>query len=242
MTLETVRYACGPTTLTGYLARPSHPRTAPGVLVAHQATGVGAHVRDRAAALADLGYTAFALDLYGEEGFPGEQQAERHRALMETPGLLLSRALAGLDVLSAQPKVDPMKLGAIGFCQGGATVLELARAGAPIRCAIGFHPGFVRPVDSREGTISARVLMMSGADDPFATADHLALFEAEMKAKTIDWQLHLFGGVGHTFTDPEIDALGLPGFAYDQVADRRSWAMMRLLLEECFAADPDDVA
>ena len=236
--MEPIRYACGETVLTGYLARPSHPWPAPGVLVAHQAIGVGVHARRRAEALAALGYIAFALDLYGEEGFPREQQGERHRALMETPGLLLDRALAGLDVLSSQPGIDPARLGAIGFCQGGATVLELARAGAPIRCAIGFHPGYVRPVDSAEGSISAKILMMSGADDPLATPDRLAGFTAEMTAKRADWQLHLFGGVGHTFTDPDIDALGLPGFAWDPTADRRSWTLMRSLLEDCFADDP----
>jgi dienelactone hydrolase len=237
MGLQRIAYECEDVTLTGYLALPEAEGQAPGVLVAHEATGVGDHVRSRALALAELGYVAFALDLYGIEGFPRDEQVARHTELMDRPGLFLSRAKAGLHVLAAQPSVDTNRMAAIGFCQGGATVLELARACEPIRCAIGFHPGYVRSAGSPDGPISAKILMMSGSDDPLATEDLLANFATEMTQKGADWQLHLFGGVGHTFTNPSIDALHLPGFAYDAAADRRSWAMMRLLLEECLSTD-----
>ena len=234
MTPEPIVYNCDATKLTGYLVMPATDRPVPGVLVAHDASGVNDHTRSRAMALAELGYAAFALDLYGVERFPREEMAARHAKLIDTPGLFLRRARAGLHTLAAQPLVDLTRLAAIGFCQGGVTVLELARAGEPILAAIGFHPGYLRSNGSPEGPIAARVLMMSGTNDPYASFADFAAFSAEMSAKAQDWQLHLFGGVGHTFTDRRIDALHLPGMAYDAAADRRSWGMMRTLLKECF--------
>ena len=238
MNLEPIVYDCGGTTLTGYFAMPATDQPVPGVLVAHDATGVNDHVNSRATALAELGYAAFALDMYGVAGFPRDEMVGRHTQLFETRGLFLARATAGLRTLAAQPLVDSSRLAAVGFCQGGITVLELARASAPILAAIGFHPGYIRPSGSQDGLISAKVLMMSGTEDPFASREDFAAFSTEMAAKARDWQLHLFGGIGHTFTDPGIDALGVPGMAYDATADRLSWAMMRTLLEICFEDSP----
>jgi dienelactone hydrolase len=234
MDLKPIVYDSGETALRGYLAMPATDQPVPGVLVAHDASGVNDHVNSRAAALTELGYAAFALDLYGVCGFPRDEMVERHTQLVETPGLFLERATAGLRTLAAQPLVDASRLAAVGFCQGGITVLELARASAPILAAIGFHPGYIRPNGSRDGPITARVLMMSGTEDPYASREDFAAFSTEMAAKARDWQLHLFGGVGHAFTDPAIDALSLPGMAYDATADRLSWAMTRTLLEICF--------
>ena len=156
MKLEPIVYDCEGATLTGYLAMPKTARPVPGVLVAHDASGVNEHIRCRAAALADLGYAAFALDLYGVEGFPRQQMAVRHSELIDTPGLFVKRAQAGLRTLAAHTLVDPLRLAAIGFCQGGVTALELARAGEPILAAIGFHPGYLRSNGSPEGPITAR--------------------------------------------------------------------------------------
>jgi dienelactone hydrolase len=153
---------------------------------------------------------------------------------MSTPGLLFKRANAALELLSDQRGVDSDRVGAIGFCQGGVTVLELARGRVPIRFAVGFHPGLMRPAGSLDGPIRAKVLMMVGDHDPVVPPEDRAVFAAEMKAKGADWQLHIFGGVGHTYTNPAIDALGRPGFAYNELADRRSWAMMLALLREEF--------
>jgi dienelactone hydrolase len=234
LNLEPIVYDCSGTRLTGYLAMPATNTPVPGVLVAHDASGVNDHIKSRAAALAELGYAAFALDLYGVEGFPRDETLARHTELVDSYGLLVKRARAGLRTLATQPRVDPSRLAAIGFCQGGVTALELARAGEPILAAIGFHPGYLRSNGSPDGPITARVLMMSGTEDPYASPEQFATFSREMSAKARDWQLHLFGGVGHTFTDRTINALGLPGLAYNAAADRRSWAMMCLLLQECF--------
>jgi dienelactone hydrolase len=234
MSLRAIEYQSDGVRLRGYLAEGGNGIAAPGVLVAHEAPGVGDHVKARAERLADLGYVAFVLDLYGKEGFPLDEAMDRHAELMSTPGLLFKRANAALELLSDLRGVDSDRVGAIGFCQGGVTALELARGGTPIRCAVGFHPGLMRPAGSLDRQIKAKVLMMVGDRDPVVPPEDRAAFAAEMTAKGADWQLHIFGGVGHTYSNPAIDALGRPGFAYNNLADRRSWAMMLALLREVF--------
>jgi dienelactone hydrolase len=237
MTLRAIEYRCDETVLQGYLADGSVDRAAPGVLVAHEAPGLNPHIKERAQALAELGYVALALDMYGEEDFPLEDAMTRHIELVSTPGLMLKRATAALETLLAQPRVDPDRIAAIGYCQGGMTALELARAGAPVRCAVGFHPGLLPAAGGSDRVIAARVLMMVGDQDPVVPPRDREAFAAEMTAKRADWQLHIFGGVGHTYSNPAVDALGRPGFAYDARADRRSWRMMLDLLEEEFATE-----
>jgi dienelactone hydrolase len=220
--------------MTGYLADGSNGKPAPGVVVAHEATGLDDHMRQRADALAAEGYVALALDLYGSADFSVERAGERHECMMTTPGLLLGRTMAALRALSDQRAVDSARLAAIGFCQGGINALELARSGAPIRAAIGLHPGLKRPAGSSDGQIAAKVLMMVGDEDPVVPLEDRLAFAEEMTAKGADWQLHLFGGVGHTFTNPRVDALQRPGFRFDAAADARAWRMAKMLLQEVF--------
>lgn len=234
MELKPVPYTVDDAQLTGYLADGSGGRAAPGILVAHEGGGLSDHAKRKASRLADLGYVAFALDMYGKTATTPEEAAPLFQGMMADGGALRRRALAGLDVLRKAPNVDPNRLGAIGFCFGGIVAMELARADAPIRCAIGFHPSFKRPSPSPDGPISARVLMIIGDADPIVPEADRAAFAAEMKAVGADWQLHVFGGVGHSFTNPAVDALNFPGFAYDAIADRRSWAVMLNMLEEVF--------
>ncbi|MBV9931755.1 MAG: dienelactone hydrolase family protein [Alphaproteobacteria bacterium] len=232
--LQRIDYADGDASLTGWFAAPAGDRPVPGVLVAHEAPGVGPHVKAVAERLTGSGYAALALDLYGGEGFALEAAQALHRQMMETPGLMVRRARAGLAALQAQPQVDGARLAGIGFCQGGITVLELARDGAPLRAAIGFHPGLKRPAGSREGPIAAKVLMMVGDADPVVPAADRLAFARDMDAAGADWQLHLYGGVGHSFTNPAVDAMGYPGFAYEARAARRAWTTMLGLLAELF--------
>lgn len=229
-----IEYSIDGVALTGYLVEPEGHGQAPGVIVAHEAMGMNEHVKARAEALAALGYVAFAIDLYGEAGLSLEEARDKSEELMRTPGLLQRRALAGLDALITQPRVNRNRLAAIGFCQGGSTVLELARTDAPLRAVVGFHPGFHRPAGSVDRPITAKVLMMSGDADPVVSADDRATFMKEMRAANADLQLHLFGGVGHSFTNVKIDEYGFPGFAYNEAADRRSWQLMQCLLAEVF--------
>ena len=143
-------------------------------------------------------------------------------------------ALAGYDVLVAQPGVDSDRVAAVGFCFGGVMALELARSDVPLRAAVGFHPGFATSGAAESARITASVLMICGAEDPVVSADDRRQFENEMRqAHVADWRLEVYGGVGHSFTNPDIASRGLPGlFAYDERADRRSWASMLTLLDE----------
>jgi dienelactone hydrolase len=180
----------------------------------------------------ELGYVAFALDMYGEENPTLERAMELGKALRADVPAIRARLGAAFQVLTAQPDVDQSRLAAIGFCMGGAAVIELARTGAPLSCVVGFHAGFLPGNLEDNRAIRARLLLCHGADDPIVTATQVDAFVAEMKEAGTDWQLHLYGGVGHSFTNPDIDALALPGFAYDPVADARSWAAMRNLFDE----------
>jgi dienelactone hydrolase len=146
--------------------------------------------------------------------------------------LLRARLAAALEILTAQANVDRERLAAIGYCMGGGAAIELARTGAPLRAIVGFHSGFLPGTPEENEAIRGRLLLCHGADDPIVTAVQRDAFLAEASAAGIDWQLHLYGGVGHSFTNPDIDALGLAGFAYDEAADRRSWAAMLNLFEE----------
>jgi dienelactone hydrolase len=235
--LKPITYQADGVTLNGWLADGSGGKPAPGVIVAHEAPGLGPGLADnvKAAArrLAAHGYVALVSDMYGAE-IAFAQAMEKHQELMETPGLMLARARAALDALAAHPNVDQNRMAAMGFCQGGIVSLELARAGAPVKAAIGFHPGFLRPAGSLDRPISAKILMMIGDDDPVIPLEHRAAFAEEMKAKGADWQLVTFGGVGHCYTSVGIDALGMPGFGYNATAEARAWAMALGLLDEIF--------
>lgn len=226
-------YAANGFEMTGIMVDGSGGAPAPGVLVAHEAPGRDPRMILWARRLAERGYVALALDLYGAP-FAVEDAMTRHEVMMRTPGLMLARATAALDALSARPSVDRGRMAVIGFCQGGIVAAELARARAPILCAIGFHPGLTRPAGSRDGPIEAKLLMMVGEQDPVVPPADRAAFAAEMEARNADWQLHVFGGVGHTYTNPNIDAREIPGFRYDARAERRAWAMALTLLDEVF--------
>lgn len=209
------------------------PRSA--VLVFPEAFGLGEHAKAKARKLAELGYVALACDLHGQGRIITDREALKAElgALFDAPERIRARAGGGMDALLAQPGVDAGRIAAIGFCFGGTMALELARGGRAIAGAVGFHSGLrtTRPQDAVN--IRGKVLVMIGADDPGIPADQRAAFEAEMRAARVDWRMTLYGGVVHSFTNPEADAMGMPDFSrYDAAADRRSWAEMLAFFDE----------
>lgn len=231
--LRPIAYAGGDGVgLTGYLADGSRGAPAPGVLVAHEGGGLGRHTKERAMRLAGLGFVAFAVDYYGEEAPALERAMALGKALRADRPLFRSRLMAALDALKGQEAVDPDRLAGIGYCMGGAAVIELARLGAPFRAVVGFHSGFLPGTAEENERVRGPLLLCHGADDPIVTSVQRGAFLAEATAAGIDLQLHLYGGVGHSFTNADIDSLGLPGFAYDEAADRRSWTAMLNLFDE----------
>lgn len=232
MELRPIAYEHEGTGLTGYLADGSGGRPGPAVLVAHEGGGLSRHTKEKARRLAGLGYIAFALDYYGEED-PGLDRAkELGAALRKDPVRFRGRIAAGFEVLLSQPNVDPSRLAAIGYCMGGAAAIDLARTGAPLACVVGFHSGFLPATPEENRAIAGKLLLCHGEADPVVTSVQRDAFLAEMEEAGVDWQLHLYGGVGHSFTNPDIDKWDLPGFAYDATADARSWQAMLGLFAE----------
>ena len=235
MELRPVGYGADGLAFTGYLAEGSRGGRVPGILVIHEGGGLTDETKARTIKVAELGFVAFAMDLFGEPVVDLDRARQITRYLRENVPALRLRCRAALDVLRAQPATDPARLGTIGYCIGGAAAIELARDGAELACVVGFHSGFIEgppPEDDRR--IAGKLLICQGAADPIVTCAQRDAFLGRMSDAGVDWQLQLYGGVGHSFTNPQIDAWRLPGFAYDAGADRRSWAAMRALFDEVF--------
>jgi len=231
---EYVEYTHGDTTLEGFLAAPPGGERRPGVLIAHAWGGRDDFVVDKAKALAELGYAAFALDVYGKGVFGSgpEENAKLMGPFLENRTLLRDRLVAGLDCFRAQTGVDGAQVAIMGYCFGGLCALDLARSGADIRGAVSFHGLFIPPgLESRP--IKARVLALHGYADPMVPPQQVLDFATEMTEAKVDWQLHAYGGVLHAFTVPEANDLKL-GALYDARAARRSWQAMLDFYEEIF--------
>lgn len=236
MRIDDIEYSCDGKRLVGQLAVDesiSGPR--PGVLVAHDFIGLRDHTKDIAARLAALGYVAFACDYHGDGTvLPQDQIGARFGELSSDVDQTRRLAHAGLDVLLGQELVDTDRVAAIGYCFGGTFALELARSGADLRAAVGFHSGLATPRPEDASSIRAQVLVCIGADDPIVPPDQRAAFEAEMRAGGVDWQMHLYGGVLHAFTNTDMTDPANPAMRYDARADERSWAAMLDLFDRVF--------
>lgn len=231
-----VEYEVEETPLRGRLAVPDGDGPFPAVLIAHEANGLDEYQASRAETLAGLGYAAFALDYHGgRQVFTNrDEMMVRLETLAADVDGIRALASAGLEVLTAEAKVDCSRVAAVGFCFGETVVMELARAGADLKAVVGFHPGLniLRPGDSRH--IQGKVLMCIGADDPLAPPERVSAFAEELTSSGVDWQMNIYGGVGHSFTHPRAAEMGIPGRKYDKVAAERSWKAMLALLEEVF--------
>jgi dienelactone hydrolase len=239
MKADSIEYKDGDVTLRGFLAfdeRKSGKR--PGILVMPEALGLGAHAKRRAERLAELGYVALAGDPYGDGlEFSDLQEAiKRATAVFADPAGLRRRGRAALDKLASLPQVDPGRLAAIGFCMGGTFSLELARDGAPLRGIVTFHGGLQTQRPAGIGQVKAKILVCTGADDPFVPVAQVNALADEMTKAGADWQIISYGGTKHSFTNPAADSFGAPGLGYNKLADERSWKAMVSFFEEIFAA------
>jgi dienelactone hydrolase len=210
----------------------------PGVLVFPSAVGIGPQIVTAAKRLAGQGYAALACDLHGEGRFYDDPDAAMIplNALRADLDGLRRRAKDSLAALVGQPQVDPRRVAAIGYCYGGVMALELARSGSEVCAVVGFHAPLAtsRPDDAPK--IKAKILICTGSEDPAVPAKDRAAFEAEMSAGGVDWRMSIYGGVYHSFTNPDADSYGKPAFArYDPMAHERSWREMLWLFEEAFA-------
>jgi dienelactone hydrolase len=234
---ETVEYKQGETTLQGFVAYDDAVQgQRPGVLIVHQWMGLTDYEKSRAESLAKLGYIAFCADIYGEGVRPKNAREAGTEAVKykKDRALLRLRANAGLAALRRQPLLDQQRVAAIGYCFGGTTVLELARSGAQIGGVVCFHGGLDSPTPTDGKNIRCKVLICHGADDRSSSPEDIAAFENELRAAGVDWQLNLYGGAVHAFTQPGAGNDNSKGAAYNEKADKRSWEAMRQFFAEVF--------
>jgi dienelactone hydrolase len=224
--------------LEGYLAYDdSIKEKRPGVLVVHEWWGLNDYARRRAEQLAELGYVAFALDMYGKGKVTEhpKQAGEWAKQINNNVDLWRKRAMAGLEVLKNEPNTDTNRIAAIGYCFGGATVQQLAYSGANVKGVVSFHGSLIPPSDEAAKKAQAKILICHGAADPLVKAEALQNYLAAMGKSGMDWQMVFYGGAKHSFTNPDADKKGMEALGYDKNADQRSWTHMKLFFDEIFS-------
>lgn len=245
--LQTIEYKDGDVVLEGYLAFDDAVATkskpAPGVVVFPEWWGTTEYPKMRAKKLAQLGYVAFAADMYGKGKITDDpKQAGAWAGEFKGDAAKMhKRVEAAIDVLMKQPMVDKARLGAIGYCFGGTCALELARTGAPLKSVVAFHAGQLsaggndKEAAEANGKIHATLTICHGQADTFVPAEEIAKFHAQMKAAKIDYQFTSYADAVHAFTNPDADKYKIPGIGYNAKADARSWELMKSAFAEAFA-------
>jgi len=236
---ETVTYEYEGVKLKGFLAYDDAKEgKRPGVLVVHEWWGLDDYARKRARMLAEMGYVAFAADMYGE-GKTTEHPQEAGQmagAVRKNLDTWIGRAKAGLKVLQEHEKVDAKKIAAIGYCFGGSTALQLALSGADVAAVVSFHGALPTPSEDQAKTVKARILICHGALDSFIPEKAIQEFRGALEKANVDYQFVYYAGAYHSFTVPGADDKKLKGIKYDANADRRSWQHMQMLFNEVFGA------
>ena len=234
---ETVEYKQGDTTLKGFLAYDDAVQgKRPAVMVVHEWWGLNDYVKRRATDVAKLGYVAFAPDMFGDGKTTNDpkEAGALAGAIRNDPKTGQARAQAAYDLVKSQPLVDAERIASIGYCFGGAVSLEMARAGMPLVGVVSFHGALQTKNPAQPDKLKAKVLALHGADDPMVPIDEVIAFGEEMKNAKADWQLVVYSNSVHGFTNPEADKRGIPGLAYNESADRRSWEAMKNFFAEVF--------
>jgi dienelactone hydrolase len=234
---RTVDYKIGDQAFEGLFV---HPRAAkgkvPGVLMVHNWMGVSGETRKQAERMARLGLAVFAVDVYGK-GIRAKGPQDAGALAGKYKGdrkLFRERLLRGLEVLREQKEVDPTKIVAVGYCFGGTGVLELARAGADVQAAVSFHGGLDSPNPADGKNIKARVVVLHGADDPYSKPADVYAFQEELRNNHVDWQMTVYGGAVHSFTDVTAGSDVKSGAAYNAKADARSFEAFTDLVNDLY--------
>lgn len=241
---QRIEYKHGDTVLEGVLAYDDAAKEKrPGVLVCHEWWGMNAYAEKRATMLAELGYVAFALDMFGK----GKTTEDAKQAgawageVFKDNANLRERAALGLKQLAESDKVDPTRLAAIGYCMGGTVALELARSDKPhtadLKAVVAFHASTVSAAKADDNAnIKGTVLICHGAADNFVKPEELPAFEKQMADAKVDYMLVSYAGAKHAFTNPNADKHTDLGVAYQKTADERSWGHMQSLFQSTLAS------
>ena len=224
-----VTYRANGTLLKGYIAYDDAIQgKRPGVLVVHEWWGLGDYARKRARMLAQLGYTALALDMYGEgrQAHHPDDAGKFAGELAKNLPLAKTRFEAAMEYLRQQKNVDAKNIAALGYCFGGSVVLQMARLGEDLKGVVSFHGNLATEHPAQPGEVRARIISFTGTDDPMIPAEQVAAFKQEMEKAGADYKVVTFAGAKHSFTNPAADEYGrkfnLP-LAYDAAADKESW-------------------
>lgn len=213
----------------------------PGIVVVHEWWGLNDYAKRRARDLAALGYSALAIDMYGQgkhTEHPADAMAFMQAALKDSAAAS-ARFNAGLELLKQQPQTDPQKLAAIGYCFGGKIVLDAARQGLPLAGVVSFHGALATATPATPGSVKAKILVEHGAQDSMVTADNVTTFKTEMDKAGADYRFVSLEGAKHGFSNPDADRLshgehGGPDIGYNKAADERSWADMQAFFKKLF--------
>ena len=233
---NTVGYLDGDVLLEGFFAfDDSVEDRRPAVMINHAWAGRNEFVEEKAIKLAELGYFAFAVDMYGKGvlGQDNDESARLMQPFMDDRALVLKRMNAALYALKLLPWVDDKNISAIGFCFGGLCVLDFARSGVDLKGVVSFHGLLGAPDGVEKQAIKTKVLVLTGNDDPMVSGDDVANLQRDLTEAGADWQIHSYGNTMHAFTNPVANDPDF-GTVYQAQADRRSWVSMKNFLSEVF--------
>lgn len=235
-----VQYSADGVVLKGYLAYVKNVKgKRPGVLVVHEWWGLNDYARKRANMLAEMGYVALAVDMYGDgkQAMHPDDAGKFSSELMKNFYVAKAWFLAAMEFLKSQPEVDPDRIAAIGYCFGGGVVLNMARQGVDLKGVASFHGSLTAVKPATPGSVKAKVLVLHGADDKFTTPEQVEAFKQEMKNSGTELRFIAYPGAVHSFTNPDADNLGkkfnLP-LAYNSEADKKSWKEVKKFLIAIF--------
>lgn len=237
---EEIEYKVDGDTMKGFIAYDESIKgERPGIIVVHEWWGHNEYARKRTKMLAKLGYTAIALDMYGD----GKQASHPKDAgkmageIRNNKDKMIHRFNAAKKLLQNNAHTNKDKIAAIGYCFGGGVVLEVARSGENLAGVVSFHGSLVTSSPAKEGKVVAKVLVLNGEDDPFVKPEQIVQFKQEMKSANVDFNFVSYPGAKHSFTNPDADKFGkkyeIP-LAYNKMADEQSWQAMQDFFKDIF--------
>ena len=236
---QEIDYTQNGTTLKGYLAYDDAIKgKRPGILVVHEWWGHNEHARDRARMLAQIGYTALAVDIYGngKTADHPKKADEFMNAAFKDWKTSKARFNKAKEVLQAHKTVDSKRIGAIGFCFGGAVSIRMARGGADLDGIVAFHSEL--PLEPAITNMKASVLVINGSEDSFLKPESVGSFSSQMVAGNVDFTYLNLSGIKHSFTNKQADEFNkkfnIPNLQYNKQADERSWSAMRQFFQRIF--------
>jgi len=237
---KAVEYSAEGVTMKGYLAYDKNIKgKRPGVLVVHEWWGHNEYARKRARMLAEMGYAALAVDMYGDgkTAIHPDDAGKFSSELMKNFSIAKARFIAALEFLKKQSTVDQEQIAAIGYCFGGGVVLNMARQGIDLKGVASFHGSLMAVKPAEPGTVKAKILVLHGSDDKFISPEQIEAFKQEMKTAGADFQFISYPGAIHSFTNPDADEYAKKfklQLGYNAEADKKSWEELRKFFDTIF--------